>query len=152
MAVTTEQAFKRGLQSIGQLGREVGVKTPTIRFYESIGLLPPAPRTQSDRRLYDDDASRRLAFIKRARDLGFGMDSVRSLLSLSDDPERSCLEASLIARAHLADVECRIEHLVSLRHELLRLSQECSGEKVSNCRVIEALNAAPPAPGQGAAR
>ena len=61
------------------------------------------------------------------------------------------MEASSIARAHLADVESRIEHLVNLRHELLRLSQECSGERVSNCRVIEALNAGRSAPGQDVA-
>jgi DNA-binding transcriptional MerR regulator len=85
------------LRPIGKLAAATGVKVPTIRFYEEIGLLPPPPRTASDRRMYDDAAERRLSFIRHARQLGFDLDSIRSLLDLSDHPDRPCAEASTLA-------------------------------------------------------
>lgn len=82
---------------IGKLSTGSGVKVPTIRFYEQSGLLPTPPRTASDRRLYDDAALRRLAFIRHARQLGFDLDAIRSLLDLSDLPDHNCEEANRIA-------------------------------------------------------
>ena len=99
------------LRPIGRLSAETGVKIPTIRFYEKIGLLAPPPRTTSDRRLYDDAASGRLAFIRHARQLGFDLEAIRSLLDLSDQPDRPCADANAIAARHLADVEAKIAQL-----------------------------------------
>mgnify|MGYP000223943351 CR=1 FL=1 len=65
---------------IGQLAKATGVKVPTIRFYEQIGLLPEPERTASDRRIYRDRDHRRLAFIKHARQLGFTVEAIRNLL------------------------------------------------------------------------
>ena len=75
------------LLSIGKLAKATDVKVPTIRFYEQIGLLPPPPRTDSDRRLYDDAAVRRLAFIKHARQLGFPIEAIRILGSFAGEGE-----------------------------------------------------------------
>ncbi len=111
------------LQSIGKLAAATGVKVPTIRFYEQIGLLAPPPRTASDRRLYDDAALRRLSFIRHARQLGFDLDAIRSLLDLSDHPDRPCGEANAIAERHLSG-----------------MSAECAGGRVSACKVIEVLH------------
>ena len=125
--------------TIGRLARAADVKVPTIRFYEEIGLMPKAERTESDRRIYNADAVRRLAFIKHARQLGFGVEDIRSLLGLTDHPERNCEEANRIARRQLADVEAKIDQLEALRSELQRmLDAECRGEAAS-CRVIESL-------------
>ncbi|NJO54658.1 MAG: MerR family transcriptional regulator, partial [Bacteroidales bacterium] len=66
--------------SIGELSRQTGVKVPTIRFYEEIGLLPPPPRTASNRRVYGTDAVQRLSFIRHARELGFEVEAIRALL------------------------------------------------------------------------
>ena len=129
-----------GCKSIGHLSRETGVKVPTIRFYEEIGLLPPPPRTASDRRMYDDDAERRLSFIRHARQLGFDLDSIRSLLDLSDHPDRPCAEASTLAERHLAEVKQKIAQLRALQGELSRMTAECAGGRVSACKVIEALH------------
>lgn len=128
------------LRTIGKLSAATGVKVPTIRFYEQIGLLPEPPRTASDRRLYDDAALRRLSFIRHARDLGFNIDSIRSLLDLSDHPDRPCGEANAIAERHLADVAEKIARLQALRTELSRMTAECAGGRVSACKVIEVLH------------
>ena len=128
------------LRSIGKLATATGVKVPTIRFYEQIGLLAPPPRTASDRRLYDDAALRRLSFIRHARQLGFDLDAIRSLLDLSDHPDRPCGDANAIAERHLADVTEKIAQLQALRTELSRMSAECAGGRVSACKVIEVLH------------
>lgn len=126
--------------SIGKLARVADVKVPTIRFYEQIGLLPNAERTDSDRRIYDDGAVRRLSFIKHARQLGFSVDAIRLLLALSDDPDRPCSEANALAAEQLAEVETKIARLEALRDELRRIATaDCQG-RAGDCRVIEALN------------
>lgn len=125
--------------SIGKLARLAEVKVPTIRFYEQIGLLPPADRTESDRRVYGPADVRRVAFIRHARQLGFAVDDVRILLALADDPERPCDEANALAAGQLAAVEAKIAQLEALRAELRRmLSAGCQG-RAGDCRVIESL-------------
>ncbi len=131
----TEPAF-----SIGVLSRETGVKVPTIRFYETIGLLPAPDRTASDRRVYDRRAAQRLAFVKHARDLGFTVEAVRSLLDLADHPDQSCEDADRLAAEHLAEVEHKIAQLEALRDELTRVTAECARGRVADCRVIEVLS------------
>ena len=84
--------------SIGVLSREAGVKVPTIRFYEQIGLLGTAERTTSNRRVYDHKSLKRLRFIRHARELGFPVDQVRQLLDLADHTDRSCAEVDAIDR------------------------------------------------------
>jgi len=128
------------LRSIGKLAAATGVKVPTIRFYEQIGLLMPPLRTESDRRLYDDAALRRLSFIRHARQLGFDLDAIRSLLDLSDHPDRPCGEANAIADRHLSEVTEKIAQLQALQAELARMSAECAGGRVSACKVIEVLH------------
>lgn len=125
--------------SIGKLSKSTDVKVPTIRFYEQIGLLPPADRTESDRRVYDQDAVRRLGFIKHARQLGFAVEDIRALLDLVDHPERDCEAANALARTQLAAIEVKITQLEALRGELRRMvDADCRGP-AGTCRVIEAL-------------
>ncbi|MGH6967206.1 MAG: MerR family transcriptional regulator [Phenylobacterium sp.] len=126
--------------SIGKLARLADVKIPTIRFYEQIGLLPEPDRTESARRVYGEAAVRRLAFIRHARQLGFSVDAIRSLLALTDDPDRSCEEANALAAAQLADVEQKITRLEALRGELRRMAAAGCQGRAGDCRVIEALN------------
>lgn len=125
--------------SIGQLAQAADVKIPTIRFYEEIGLLPEPRRAANDRRIYDEAATRRLAFIRHARQLGFSVEAVRNLLDLSDHPERPCGEANLLATRQLQDVEAKIAQLETLRDELRRLVDAACEGQASDCRVIEAL-------------
>ncbi|MFT4080932.1 MerR family transcriptional regulator [Rhodomicrobium sp.] len=125
--------------SIGEAAKVSGVKVPTIRYYEQIGLLPAPPRTEGNRRTYDQGDLRRLAFIRHARELGFEIDAIRTLLLLHDDPDQPCASADTIARARLVDVEQRIASLAALKVELESMIEGCSHGKVAKCRVIEVL-------------
>lgn len=125
--------------AIGKAALASGVKVPTIRYYENIGLLPSPSRNDGNRRLFAEADVKRLAFIRHARELGFGIEEIKELLKLSDDPETSCAAADAIAKSHLEQVELRIEKLKTLRTELKRMVQECSHGHVSQCRVIEVL-------------
>ena len=125
--------------TIGKLAKATDVKVPTIRFYEQIGLLPEPDRTESDRRVYDDAAVRRLAFIKHARQLGFSVDAIRTLLDLADHPDRACDQANALAAEQLTSVEAKISQLQALRSELKRMvATSCRG-LAGDCRVIETL-------------
>lgn len=125
--------------SIGALAAQTGVKIPTIRYYESIGLLPAAPRTESNRRTYDDAAARRLRFIRHARELGFEVDAIRQLLTLADDPGQPCHQADVLARAHLADIDSKIRRLQALQAEVRQMVEQCAQGQVRTCHVIEVL-------------
>jgi DNA-binding transcriptional MerR regulator len=129
----------RLIGSIGEAARRSGVKIPTIRYYEQIGLLPAPPRTGSNRRLYDQHDVRRLIFIRHSRELGFEIESIRALLKLQDRPEQSCAAADAIARARLSEVEQRIAGLTALKGELARMIAQCARGRVAECRVIESL-------------
>src|SRR5690606_13600755 len=94
--------------AIGEAARRSGVKVPTIRYYEQIGLLPVAGRTQGNRRLYDGGMMQRLGFIRHARELGFDIEAIRALLTLQDEPNQSCSVADSIATERLIEVEQRI--------------------------------------------
>jgi DNA-binding transcriptional MerR regulator len=125
--------------SIGTAARATGVKVPTIRYYEEVGLLPRAPRTGSNRRLYGADDLNRLRFIRHARELGFDIDAIRALLDLQAKPETSCAGVDAIAREHLAEVDRRIESLQALKRELERMLTSCQRGRIAECRIIEVL-------------
>ena len=103
--------------TIGKLSKATGVKVPTIRYYEQIGLMAAPIRSAGNQRHYDRAAQDRLGFIRHARDLGFPLEAIRELLGLSDDPHGACAVADDIARRQLAAVEARIARLTVLRDE-----------------------------------
>lgn len=127
---------------IGELARAAATKVETIRYYEKIGLLDAPRRTAANYRQYGEAALGRLSFIRRARDLGFPLDQVRTLLDLSDDTARSCRAVDEIAREQLRSVERRIGDLLALKRELARLIDQCDQGTIAQCRILEAL--APP--------
>ena len=126
--------------SIGRLAKAAGTSVQTIRHYERIGLMPAAPRSGGNQRLYDQGAQRRLIFIRHARELGFSLEAIRELLDLSDRPEQSCASVDAIARRNLEAVEQRLLRLSALRQELARMVEQCRGGRVADCRVIEILS------------
>ena len=126
---------------IGELARRTGVKVPTLRYYEQIGLLPAPARSEGRQRRYAASQIVRLNFIRHARELGFEVEAIRELLAMSERPEQSCADADRIARRHLEEVDRRIARLPALRAELRRMVQECSHGRISDCRVIETLAA-----------
>ncbi|PWK69152.1 helix-turn-helix domain-containing protein [Aminobacter sp. AP02] len=124
---------------IGELARRTGVKVPTIRFYEQIGLIAAPPRTEGNQRRYGRTEIDRLNFIRHARELGFEVDHIRELLAMSQEPQASCHQADSIAKAHLREVDRRIERLQALRGELSRMIDECGHGRICDCRIIEVL-------------
>jgi DNA-binding transcriptional MerR regulator len=125
--------------SIGELSRQTGVKVPTIRYYEGAGLMPLPPRNEGKQRRYDAAAVARLNFIRHARELGFEVDTIRELLAMNAQPDRSCAEVDQITRRHLAAVDRRIAQLTALRSELQRMIEECGHGRVCECRIIQVL-------------
>lgn len=125
--------------TIGEASRQSGVKVPTIRYYEGIGLLNVPSRSEGNQRSYERADIRRLAFIRHARELGFEVDAIRTLLTLQDDPNQPCASADAIAKARLVDVEQRIRSLTALKVELEAMVAGCGHGRVDECRVIEVL-------------
>lgn len=136
----SNRAALERVMPIGALATRTGVKVETIRYYEQVGLLPEPERTDGNQRRYGKRHMERLAFIKHGRDLGFSVDSIRTLLRLSDRPDMACDEAHKAAATHLAEVRDKIARLKSLESELERIAASCSGGvAVRDCAVIEAL-------------
>jgi DNA-binding transcriptional MerR regulator len=124
---------------IGELASATATKVETVRYYEKIGLLPPPERTSANYRAYGDDHLARLSFILRARNLGFALEAVRELLTLSDDTAQSCEAVDGIAAIHLKEIERKIADLSALRFELDRVIRSCRHGTVANCKIIETL-------------
>jgi MerR family transcriptional regulator, mercuric resistance operon regulatory protein len=124
---------------IGELSRRTGVHIETIRYYEKIKMLPAPPRTAGGRRVYGPVETRTLAFIRRARELGFTLDEIRALLNLGGPGKASCSEVCAIATPHLEDIRSKIADLRKLERLLSRTISQCSGEAVPECAVLDAL-------------
>ncbi len=124
--------------AIGELSRQTGVKVPTIRYYEQIGLLAEPIRTEGQQRRYGTAEVRRLNFIRHARELGFEVEAIRQLLNLTSDPNRACGEVHAITKAHLDEVDDKIARLTALRDELETMVA-CDHRRISECRIIEVL-------------
>jgi MerR family copper efflux transcriptional regulator len=129
--------------NIGQAAARSGLSAKMIRHYERIGLLPPAIRTHSGYRLYGPEALETLAFIKRARDLGFSLEAVGQLLALKQDPARASADVQALAQRHIATLDERIQALLALRSNLQALVSQCQGNRSPQCAIIEGLTSPP---------
>lgn len=129
--------------TIGALAKAAGVPTSTIRYYEEIGILRPAPRTAGGQRSYDNDDLSRLTFIKQCRDFGFGIDQVRVLLDLSISTSRDCIETRDIAQVHLDEVRLKLHELRALEQRLEsfveRCNTACAGGPGQNCLIFKEM-------------
>ena len=125
--------------SIGELSRRTGVKVPTIRYYEEIGLIAAPARTEGRQRRYGAAALERLGFIRHARALGFPLEAIRALLALGDSPDSPCHEADRIAAEQLAAVRGRIAQLQRLAAELERIASCSAQGPARRCEVLRAL-------------
>jgi DNA-binding transcriptional MerR regulator len=125
--------------SIGDLAKRSGVKVPTIRYYEQIGLLSAPDRTAGNQRRYGRPEADRLAFVAHARDLGLSIEAIRDLIRLAAHPNAPCEGADRIAEAHLADVRARIARLQRLEAELARMATACKHGTVADCAVLATL-------------
>jgi MerR family transcriptional regulator, mercuric resistance operon regulatory protein len=126
--------------TIGQLAAATGVNLETVRYYERIQLIPPPARTASGHRAYEEGHIRRLAFIRRARELGFSIEQIRALLALAAPSRASCGEVREIARMHLDEVRA-LADLARLEGILAETIARCSGDPAPSCPVLDMLAA-----------
>jgi MerR family mercuric resistance operon transcriptional regulator len=126
--------------AIGEVSRLTGVNIETIRYYERIRMLPTPPRTASGRRVYGTADLRRLAFIRRARELGFSLDEIRALLRLGGPEKASCREVREIATHHLEDIRAKLRDLRKLERLLAKTVARCSGRMAPDCPVLDILD------------
>lgn len=135
--MSTEQTME---MKIGTLAEETGVHIETIRYYQSVGLMPKPTRSHGTVRRYGQEAADRLRFIKRAQGLGFSLDEVKLLLGLAVGEH--CAETRTLARRKLELVERKIEDLRSIQAALNKLVRACgSGKDGRGCPIIESLSA-----------
>ena len=128
-----------GALTIGRLAAQTGANVETIRYYERAGLIAPPARTEGNYRSYRAEDVDRLRFIRRTRDLGFSLEQIRALLSISGQRDSSCGTVDAIATEHLAEVDRKIADLAALRRELADAVASCAGGKVADCRILEAF-------------
>lgn len=130
----------RGQQMmIGEVSRRTGCNIETIRYYERIGVLPQPPRSKGGHRVYGESHLKRLAFVRRARGLGFTQQEVRGLLELVDGGDFTCGEIKEIALAHADEVRQKISDLQRMENVLSNMAAECDGGTVPDCPIIDAL-------------
>jgi MerR family gold-responsive transcriptional activator of gol and ges genes len=132
--------------NIGQAAAASGVSAKMIRYYESIALLPVAGRRDSGYRDYGEEDVHRLSFVRRARDLGFSIEQIRSLLALWTDTGRSNADVRAIARTHLREMEEQARKLEDMIGTLKTLIGSCETGRRSACPIIEELGDHRPAP------
>ncbi|WP_206858743.1 Cu(I)-responsive transcriptional regulator [Lysobacter changpingensis] len=136
-------ARDQGLHNIGEAARLSGVSAKMIRHYESIGLIPPAGRTFAGYRLYNEADLHRLAFIRRARGLGFSIKQIEALLGLWDDRSRASAEVKRLAQAHVDELAEKIAEMQAMQRTLQDLALRCHGDERPECPILEDL-AKPP--------
>jgi len=125
--------------AIGALSARTRCNVETIRYYERVGLLPAPARSAGGYRLYEESHAGRLAFIRRARALGFTLDQVRALLRLAGTGDGSCGEARDLAAAHLSEIRAKIADLRSMERVLKQTIAQCADGSRPDCPLIESL-------------
>ena len=125
--------------NIGQAAAASGVSAKMIRYYESIGLVPAAPRSDGNYRVYGERELHTLRFIRRARKLGFPLERVGELLSLWRDGDRASADVKRIALAHVDELEQRIRELTEMRDTLATLAACCHGDERPDCPILQTL-------------
>lgn len=139
LALDLADAKRAGYANIGQAAAGSGVTPKMIRYYESLGLLQAARRTNGGYRLYDATDIHRLRFVRRARDLGFSIDDIRKLLSLWQNRRRASAEVRRVAQQHIAELDQKIDELQGMRRTLEQLVHHCHGDERPECPILDDL-------------
>jgi len=124
---------------IGEAAERSGVTAKTIRYYESVGLIPAAARTGGGYRDYDGNDVQTLRFVHRARGLGFSVREVGDLLALWRDRDRASANVKSLAERHVAAIERKIDELSAMRRTLADLMARCQGDDRPDCPILDDL-------------
>ncbi|RAP65205.1 Cu(I)-responsive transcriptional regulator [Achromobacter sp. HZ01] len=128
--------------NIGEAAKSSGISAKMIRYYESIGLIGPAVRTDSGYRVYSEHDLHTLRFVRRARDLGFSVEQMNELLALWKDRSRASADVKRIALQHVDDLERKAEALREMAATLKHLARTCHGDQRPDCPILEGLGSA----------
>jgi Cu(I)-responsive transcriptional regulator len=126
--------------NISEAARRAGLPVKTVRYYEEIGLVHPE-RSANGYRSYRPADLKRLAFVGRARSLGFSVTECRTLLDLHDNPDRASADVKAVAQAHLDDIDARIAGLTAMRDTLATLVRACAGDSGPDCPILRGIAA-----------
>jgi Cu(I)-responsive transcriptional regulator len=129
--------------NISEVARRAGLPVKTVRYYEEIGLVTAA-RSANGYRAYRPRDLHRLAFVGRARSLGFSIGECRALLQLYDDPGRASADVKALAEAHLAQIDAKLGELAAMRATLADLVTACAGDRRPDCPILTAIAPAHP--------
>lgn len=124
--------------NISEVASHAGLPPKTIRYYEDIGLIKPL-RDGNGYRAFRDSDMHKLAFLGRARALGFTIENCRSLLALWEDKSRASADVRTIAKDHLKQIEAKIADLSAMRDTLSDLVRTCAGDKRPDCPILSSL-------------
>ena len=124
--------------NISEVARRAGLPVKTVRYYEEIGLVQPERSANGYRSFRPRDLNR-LAFVGRARSLGFSVTECRTLLQLYDDPERTSADVKAVAQAHLEEIDTKIAGLTAMRATLSSLVAACAGDHRPDCPILQGM-------------
>ncbi len=125
---------------IGELAATAQTQVETIRYYEREGLLPQAPRSEGNYRIYGPDHVERLAFVRHCRSLDMTLEEIRVLLRFKDDPQAECGEVNALLDEHIGHVATRIRELRQLEKQLKGLREHCAGvQEAGSCGILNRL-------------
>ncbi|WP_432817299.1 Cu(I)-responsive transcriptional regulator [Sulfitobacter sp. JB4-11] len=124
--------------NIADVSRATGLPSKTIRYYEDIGLINPR-RQANGYRIFRETDQHKLAFLARARSLGFGIEACRDLLALYTDQDRASADVKAIAQTHLAEIDSKITALQAMRDTLGELVDACAGDNRPDCPILKDL-------------
>ncbi len=129
--------------NVKEAAEATGIPPKTLRYYEEVGLVAPA-RAENGYRVFGDSDLRKLAFVGRARGLGFSLDDCRKLLSLYEDQSRSSADVKSLARTHVVEIDRKLRELRLIKSELNRLISACHGDDRPDCPIVEGLASGAP--------
>ena len=125
--------------NIGEAAAASGISRKMIRYYEESGLLTPAPRSSAGYRIYNAHSIQQLSFIKRARDLGFSLERIKTLLDLWQNTDRHSADVKALAQQYMTELDQDIMHLQSMRQQLAQLVDQCHGDGQPACSILDGL-------------
>ena len=130
--------------TIGELAALTQCNVPTIRYYEQIGLLPPAERAANGHRSYQDAALRKLVFVRRCRDFGFPIEQVRQLVHMLEEGDGACVEVRDLVQTNLDQIRIKMEEMRQLENSLAAFVESCTtvcaSGQMRDCAIIEDLS------------
>ena len=125
--------------NIGQAAKSSGISAKMIRYYESIGLLNSAQRTDAGYRLYSEADVKTLSFLRHARDLGFSSEQMKELLGLWKNTDRHSAEVKQLALKHIETLNQKIADLQAMVQILQNSVDGCAGNEQAECNILNQI-------------